>query len=91
MKFSYISYIAMYKSMLNKNTLGVKMCEANQKQHASRQVRPQVLISAAAKKLLYQNSLNNIYNIVYSIFFTIGFVTWPPFMLFKELKVFLIK
>ena len=26
--------------MLNKNTLGVKKCEANQKQHASWQVRP---------------------------------------------------
>ena len=50
--------------MLNKNTLGVKKCEANQKQHASRQVRPKVLISAEAKKLFYQKyfSLNNIYN-----------------------------
>ena len=37
--------------MLNKNTLGVKKCEANQKQHASRQVRPKALISAEAKKL----------------------------------------
>ena len=40
--------------MLNKNTLDVKKCEANQKQHASRQVRPKVLISGEAKKLLYQ-------------------------------------
>ena len=40
--------------MLNKNTLGVKKCEANQKQHASRQARPKVLISGEAKKLLYQ-------------------------------------
>ena len=30
--------------MLNKNILGVKKCEANQNQHASRQVRPKVLI-----------------------------------------------
>ena len=67
--------------MLNKNTLGVKKCEANQKQHASRQMRPKVLISTEAKKLLYQKyfSLNNTYTIAYSIFFTIGFVTkrWP--------------
>ena len=40
--------------MLNKNTLGVKKCEANQKQHASRQVRPNTLRSAEAKKFLYQ-------------------------------------
>ena len=38
--------------MLNKNTLGVKKCEANQKQYASRQVRPKGLISAEAKKLV---------------------------------------
>ena len=31
--------------------LGCKKCEANQKQHASRQVRPKALISAEAKKL----------------------------------------
>ena len=37
--------------MLNKNTLGVKKCEVNQKQHASRQVRPKALISVEAKKL----------------------------------------
>ena len=37
--------------MLNKNTLGVKKREANQKQHASRQVRPKALISAEAKNL----------------------------------------
>ena len=40
--------------MLNKNTLGVKKCEANQKQQESRQVQPKALISAEAKKLLYQ-------------------------------------
>ena len=65
-----ICYIAISKletlwkvmmcSTVNKNTCGVKNCEANQKQHASRQVQPKVLISAEAKKLLYQNSLNNI-------------------------------
>ena len=37
--------------MLNKNTLGVKKCEANQKQHC-KQVRPKTLISVEAKKLL---------------------------------------
>ena len=40
--------------MLNKNTWGVKKCKANQKQRASRQVQPKALISAEAKKLLYQ-------------------------------------
>ena len=39
--------------MLNKNTLGVKKCEANQKQRTSRQMRPKALISAEAKKLLH--------------------------------------
>ena len=39
----------LYK--LNKNTLGVKKCEANQKQHC-KQVRPKTLISVEAKKLL---------------------------------------
>ena len=42
--------------MLNKNTWGVKKCEANQKQHASRQVQPKALISTEAKKLLYQKT-----------------------------------
>ena len=37
--------------MLNKNILGVKKCEANQKQHASRQVRPKALISAEPNTL----------------------------------------
>ena len=41
----------MINIMLNKNTLGVKKCEANQKQHVSRQVRPKGLISSEAKKL----------------------------------------
>ena len=36
--------------MLDINTLGVKKYTANQKQHASRQVRPKALISAEAKK-----------------------------------------
>ena len=38
-------------TILNKNTLGVKKCEANQKQHISRQVLPKAIISAEAKKL----------------------------------------
>ena len=33
------------------NTLGVKKCKANQKQHARRQARPKALISAEAKKI----------------------------------------
>ena len=43
------------------------MCEANQKQHASRQVRPIALISAEAKKLLYQKTFNSLNDIVHSI------------------------
>ena len=46
--------------MLNKNTLGVKQCEANQKQHANRQLQPRTLISAEAKKLLYQKTFNSL-------------------------------
>ena len=41
--------------MLNKNIWGVKKCEANQNNIANRHVRPKTLISAKAKKLLYQN------------------------------------
>ena len=37
--------------ILNKNTLGVKKCDANQKQHC-KQVQPKTLISVEAKKLL---------------------------------------
>ena len=37
--------------MLNKITLGVKKCEANQKQHC-KQVQPKILTSVEAKKLL---------------------------------------
>ena len=43
--------------MLNKNTLGVKKCKANQKQHC-KQVRPKTLISVEAKKLLIKNFFN---------------------------------
>ena len=46
--------------MLNKNTLGIKKCETNQKQHASRQVQPKALIFAEAKKLYYQKSFNSL-------------------------------
>ena len=55
--------------MLNKNTLGVKKCEANQKQHASRQVRPKDLISAEAKKLatLSKKTFNFLNDIQYFI------------------------
>ena len=42
------------QKVLNKNTLCIKKGKANQKQHASRQVQPKALISAEAKKLLYQ-------------------------------------
>ena len=71
--------------MLNKNTLGVKKCEANQKQHASRQVRLKALISAGQEVSYFIKQLLLLewhsYTIVYSIYFTIGFVTWPPFIL----------
>ena len=49
--YYYNDFGLTVKSMLNKNTLGVKKCEANQKQHASRQVQPKALISVEAKKL----------------------------------------
>ena len=49
--------------MLNKNTWGVKKYEANQKQHARRQVRPKALISAKAKKLLYHKTFNSLNDI----------------------------
>ena len=43
--------------MLNKNTLGVKKCEGNQKQHCEQvlHVRPKILISVEAKKLLIKS------------------------------------
>ena len=61
------TYIRIY--MLNKNTLGVKKCEANQKQHCKigTYVRPKALISAEAKKLLIKNLfnyLNDIHTVV---------------------------
>ena len=49
--------------MLSKNTLGVKKCEANQKQHVSRQVQLKALILAEAKKLLYQKTFNSLNDI----------------------------
>ena len=53
--------------MLIKNTLGVKKCKANQKQHVSRQVQPKALISAEAKKLaiLYTKTFNSLNDIQY--------------------------
>ena len=42
---------------------GIKKCEANQKQHASRQVRQKALISAESKKLLYQKTFNSLNDI----------------------------
>ena len=44
---------------------GIKKCEANQKQHASscRQVQQKALISAEAKKLLYQKTFNSLNDI----------------------------
>ena len=61
--------------MLNKNTLGVKKCEANQKQHASRQARPKALISAEDKRWPSDKANREKYTINYCISF-------------KELKVF---
>ena len=65
--------------MLNKNTLGVKKCEANQKQHASRQARPKALISAEAKKLALWWPSDKANREKYTINYC---------MSFKELKVF---
>ena len=48
---THLQYVCMYVRMLNKNTLGVKKCKANLKQHAKRQVQPKALISVEAKKL----------------------------------------
>ena len=49
--------------MLNKNTWGVKKCGPIRSNITNKQVRPKGLISAEAKKLLYQifvaNSLND--------------------------------
>ena len=47
----------LYSTMLNKNTLGVKKCEANQKQKNTH-VRPKTLISAEVKKLPIKNLYN---------------------------------
>ena len=53
--------------MLNKNTLGVKKCEANKKQP----LRPK---SHHQDVLNYLNEIQHIFTSV------IGFVTWPPFL-----------
>ena len=53
--------------MLNKNTLGIKKCKANQKQYASRQVQPKALKSGEAKKLLYQKTFNSLNDIQWFI------------------------
>ena len=50
-------YFQKSSDILNKNTLGVKKCEANQKQYC-KQVRPKTLISVEAKKLLIKNLFN---------------------------------
>ena len=68
--------------MLNKNTWGVKRCEANQKQHCKQAGVTKGLISAEAKKLIFFNSLNNTqYYSIFSQVRMIGFVTWPPFFI----------
>ena len=60
--------------MLNKNTVGVK--KANQKQHANRLVRSKALISAEAKKLLYQKY--QLHDSSEHIFHS-WLYHWPPF------------
>ena len=62
-------YVVKVIIMLNKNTPGVKKCEANQKHHC-KYVRPKTLISAEAKKLLinFFNYLNDIHTIAYTMF-----------------------
>ena len=56
--------------MLNKNTWGVKSARPIRSNITNRHVRPKILISAEAKKLLYQNYFQLIewHTIVYSIF-----------------------
>ena len=80
--------------MLNKNTWGVKSERPIRSNIANRHVQPKTLISAKAKKLLYQNyfQLLDWHTIVYSIFSQvrmIGFVmtTWPPFLYLNVIKV----
>ena len=72
------TYLFTKSSDMLKTTLGVKKCEANQKQHVSRQVRPKALISAEAKKLLYQSTFNSLNDIL--AYFHYWLVTWPPFL-----------
>ena len=72
--------------MLNKNTWGVKSAGPIRSNIANRQARSKGLISAEAKKLLYQifvvNSLNDTqYYSIFSYISMIGFVTWPPFII----------
>ena len=66
--------IFVYKNsdMLNKNTLGIKKCEANQKQRVSRQMRPKALISAEAKKLVKSGQVTKpIVKICYKLLYVI--------------------
>ena len=78
--------------MLNKNTPGVKKCDANQTQHYQ-QVHTvgaiKNLISDEAKKLLINiifNSLNDIY-IVYSIFSQVQYDWLCHLAIFFVIKV----
>ena len=80
--------------MLSKNTLGVKMCKAKQKQHCGYLYMWQKsLISTDAKKLrIYQKSFylleRHAYNSLQCIFTTmIGFVTWPTFLYHITIKL----
>ena len=71
-----IVYCVLY-IVINKNTWGVKKCGAN---IANRQARPKGLISAEAKKLLYQIFVNDTQ--YYSIFYKYDWLcTWPPFII----------
>ena len=54
------------------------MCGANQKQHCKQVGATKTLISAEAKKLHYQQSLNDL--IMHIFTSMIWFVTWPSFV-----------
>ena len=65
--------------MLNKIIWGVKIVEANQKQHYKQACATKTLISAEAKKLLYQNYFQHAVN--YCMSMKIGKVTsWPQLL-----------
>ena len=59
--------------MLNKNTWGIKSAGPIRSNIANRQVRPKGLISAEAKKLLYQNVnfAEGKYEMTFAVYFSL--------------------